>query len=363
MHDALPVYGGAERTLEAMLEIFPAAPVYTLVYVPEKLAGTPLGEADIRPSRLNRLPGIRQNHYRFFPLFPGAVRAFDLKSFDLIISSHYAFAHWITARPGQRHFSYIHTPLRYIWQDGDAAASRMPFPLRPLVRRVQENLRRADRRSAQKVDHFAANSRFIAGLVERAYHRSVEVIYPPVVVDRFGGQPAERAGFLCVSRLVRHKRIDVVVQAFNRLGLPLEIIGDGPEFFRLQSMAADNITFRGRVSDEEVTRSLARAQAFVHMAAEDFGIAIVEAQAAGCPVIAFNGGANRETVLEGVTGRLVPEQTPEALAYTVREFSASTQAFRTADLLAHAAGFSKQRFKEQFTRSVETLLAGPIDAG
>lgn len=356
VHDALPFYGGAERTLEAMLEVFPASPIFTLMYAPEKFTGTLIGEADVRTSGLNRLPGIRKNHYRYFPLFPSAVRAFDLSTYDLIISSHYAVAHWVRTRSEQLHFSYVHTPMRYAWQHGDAMLERVPHPIRPALRHLQGRFRVNDQASAARVDHFAANSRFVAGLIEKAYRRKADVIYPPVAIGRFNHAGADRRGFICVSRLARHKRLEIVIRAFNLLGLPLTVIGEGPELARLQGIAKDNIVFTGRLCDEAVADHLSTSQAFVHMAAEDFGIAIVEAQAAGCPVIAFKGGANSETVRDGETGMLVPEQTPESLIRTVQDFLEKQEGFSVTDIIANAHTFARQRFIDQFKVAVEALF-------
>lgn len=352
VHDALPFYGGAERTLAALLEIYPAAPVFTVVHRPEAFSGTPLAAADVHPSGLNNIPGIQDHHYRFFPLFPLAVRSFDLRGFDIVISSHYAAAHWVRTDPRQVHVSYVYTPLRYIWQAAADFAGQFPGPLQPAVKLSQHLLRRLDRRLSRHVTRFIACSAWIAGQIRLAYGRDADVVYPPVDIERFHSSGEQRAGFICVARLVAHKELEVVVSAFNILGLPLDIIGDGPEKSHLQALAGPNITFSGSLSDEEVARRMARARAFVHMAPEDFGIAVVEAQAAGCPVIAFRGGANRETVLDGETGLLVPERSAEALGAAVLRFLEMEAQFKPDRLRSHAARFSRDRFKEQFQKNI-----------
>lgn len=339
LHDALPFYGGAERTLAAMLDVLPEAEVFTLVHNPDRLAGTPLAGARIHSTWLDRLPGVHRDHYRYFPLFPLALRSLDLSGFDLVISSHYAVAHWLRARPGQIHRAYIHTPLRYLWHD-----IRAPVLARPFL----SFLRGGDRAAAARLDRMAVNSAWTAEVVQRAYRRRAEVIHPPVQTAAFQRVRNPGEGFLCISRLARHKRLEVVIAAFNRNGLPLTIAGDGPERERLAARAGPNIRFLGWVADEDRARLLAEARGFVHMAAEDFGIAVVEAQAAGCPVIAFNGGANRETVVDSETGVLAAEQTPESLNAALARFAQLEDSFEPERLRRHAAQFGEEVFRRRF---------------
>lgn len=354
VHDALPFYGGAERTLAALLEVYPDAPVFTVMHRPEAFIETPLARADVRPSWLNKMPGIRDNHYRYFPLFPLAIRSFDLRAFDIVISSHYAAAHWVRTEHRQLHVAYVYTPLRHIWQRAEEFTGRFPGPLKLPVRFSQHMLRRLDRASSRRVTRFVACSAWIAGHIRLAYGREADVVYPPVDVERFYHSGENRTGFICVSRLADHKGLEIVVSAFNRLGLPLELIGDGPERRHLQAMAGPNITFSGSLSDEQVALRLAHARAFVHMAPEDFGIAVVEAQAAGCPVIAFSGGANRETILDGTTGLLVPERSVDALQAAIQRFVEMETQFKPDRLRHHAAGFSKERFKQEIQEIIQT---------
>lgn len=353
VHDALPFYGGAERTLAALLEVLPGAPVYTLVHNAAALAGTPLAGADIRPSFLDRLPGIRDNHYRFFPLFPLAVRSFDLRGFDLVISSHYAVANWVRTAPGARHLSYVHTPLRYLWQ----GAGDRPVGPGWIYRPAAGLGRRLDRAAAARVHAFAANSAWIAGVIRRAYGREAVVIHPPVDVERFSGERRGGDEFLCVSRLAVHKRLEILVAAFTRLGFPLAIVGEGPERRRLEAAAGANIRFLGQRPDREVAERLSRARAFVHMAAEDFGIAVVEAQAAGCPVIAFGGGANLETVVDGETGVLAGEQSAAGLAAAVERFLSIEKRFDPAVIRSHTRRFDGSVFRERMAVFIEKSYA------
>ncbi len=353
VHDALPFYGGAERTLAAMLRAFPGAPVFTPVHNAAALTGTPLAGADVRTSWLNRLPGIHANHYRWFPLFPLAMRSFDLRGYDVILSSHYAAAHAVRTHGGQVHLCYTYTPLRVLWQGRAAFLAGLPGGTRLPAKAGLGLLRRWDVRAAARVDAFAAISGWIARQVRAAYGREARVIYPPVEVERFTGEREAGDFFVCVSRLARHKKVELVVAAFTQLGLPLQIIGDGPERARLERAAGANVTFRGWLPDEEVAAALRRARALVHMAAEDFGIGLVEAQAAGCPVIAYAGGGNLETVVAGETGLLVAEQTADALAAAVGECLGRGASFDPAALRANAARFGGGRFEEEARGWVE----------
>jgi glycosyltransferase involved in cell wall biosynthesis len=303
--------------------------------------------ADIRASFLDRLPGIRKNHYRYFPLFPFAIRSFNLDEYGLVVSSHYAVAQRVRPAPGARHISYVHTPLRYLWQ----AAGDRPGVGNGAIARWGRSI---DRAAARRVDAFAANSRWIAGVIALAYGRESVVIHPPVDVHRFTAGMERGAEFLCVSRLAAHKRLEIVVEAFNRTGLPLAVVGEGPEGKRLEALAGPNIRFLGRRSDAEAAGLLAHARAFVHMAAEDFGIAVVEAQAAGCPVIAYAGGANVETVLDGETGLLVPEQTVEALVDGIMIFQREEKRFDPDRLREHAQQFDIAVFREAFGRFLDS---------
>ncbi len=351
VHDALPFFGGAERTLGAMLEVLPNAPVYTLIHNPAALRGTALEAADIHSTWLQSLPGIRNNHYRFFPLFPSALKSIRLPEVDLIVASSYALAHWIPKSPAQRLLVYCHTPLRYLWSQRQVFMARLPAPLRPLASAFLKMLRRKDRQAALRASAYTANSAWVADQIRRYYGIRATVIHPPVDTDRFA--PGAREDFfLCLTRLAPHKRVELVVQAFNELGLPLVIAGDGPEGKKLRRLAENQITFLGHVSDREAGDLLARAKGMVHMAAEDFGIAMVEAQAAGCPVIAFRGGANLETIVEGKTGVYADEQSQEGLVRAVQNFLNHNEPFRPDDIRTHALRFSKDKFLEKFRKAV-----------
>lgn len=345
--DALPGLGGSERVLMAALERFPAAEVYALVYNASAFTGTPLAGREVHTSWVQRLP-LSEQHYRsYLPLLPLAIEHLDLSEYETVVSVHYAVAHGVRLMPGQKHFSYVCTPLRYAWRQNGA-----PLPGSHLVSKaaglIFRYTRRWDRRVSQSVASYAAVSAWAAGNVQRAFNREAHVIYPPVEVERF--QPAADRGeyFLVVSRLVKHKRVDVVVEAFSRLGLALVVVGAGPERAALERQAAPNVRFLGYRPDPEVAKLMNGARAFVHAGEEDFGIALVEAQAAGAPVIAFGGGAARESVAEPLHDLFFAEQTPESLIETVQRFDRRRNTIQTADLVTHAARFQTQRFQDEF---------------
>jgi glycosyltransferase involved in cell wall biosynthesis len=344
--DALPGIGGGERVFLSALELFPGAPVYTLTYVPRAFRDTLLARHPVIPSFIDRLP-LAHTHYRaYLPLMPLAVERMDLSAFDLVISFSYAVAHGVPIHPGQRHISYTHTPLRYAWRNYKIG-EKLP-PNRWLVDWFFRYFRQWDLRSIQRVDQFAAVSNDIAGWIQRVYRREARVIYPPVDLERFQAQSQRDGAYITVSRLVAHKRIDLIVKAFSRLKLPLILIGDGPELPRLRRLAGPNITFMGYQSDQVVAQFLNCARAFVSASQEDFGIAMVEAQAAGCPVIALGKGGALETVLDGKTGLFYAEQTPESLIEAVERFERLAGSFSTAELVANVQRFGKERFLKEF---------------
>ncbi len=344
--DALAGIGGGERVFLTALELFPGAPVFTLTYVPQVFRDTLVARHPVKATFIDRLP-LAHTHYRaYLPLMPLAVDRMDLSAYDLVISFSYAVAHGVRIIPGQRHISYTHTPLRYAWRNYKIGGRLSPDQW--LVNGFFRYFRQWDLRSIQPVDQFAAVSKDIAGWIQRVYRREAQVIYPPVDLERFQPQHPRDGSYITVSRLVAHKRIDLIVEAFSRLGLPLTIIGDGPELPHLRRLAAQNITFMGYQPDRVVAQSLNRARAFVSASQEDFGIAMVEAQAAGCPVITLGKGGALETVLDGKTGLFYTEQTPDSLVDAVERFEPLADSFSQADLVANVQRFGKARFLNEF---------------
>ena len=344
--DALPGMGGGERVLLAALELFPDVPIYTLVYNPRAFANTPIADHQIFTSFINRLPWACTQYRKYLPLMPLAVEQFDLKRFDLVVSFSYAVAHGVRIPPGHRHLSYTYTPMRYAWRN--LQPGRGLSPSKWINHWVFNPFRKWDAATVTRVDRFAAISQDIAGWVRQVYHRDAQVIYPPVDVDRFCPRNPRSDYFITVSRLVAHKRIDLMVEAFSCLNLPLIVVGEGPEYSRLKQMASQNIEFTGFRPDSTVADLLSRARAYVSVSEEDFGIAVVEAQAAGSPVIAYGKGGVLETVIEGKTGLFFNEQSRDSLIDAVERFEKQANSFSVSELVSNARRFGKSRFKDEF---------------
>ncbi|MFZ5920807.1 MAG: glycosyltransferase [Chloroflexota bacterium] len=341
--DALAGMGGAEKVLMAALELFPDAPVYTLLYNPAPFANSPLAARRVISSFIERLPFARAQYRKYLPLMPQAMRGFDLGGYETVLSFSYAVAHGVRVDDGQTHLSYTYTPMRYAWNNlGLDGKPRRPSPLLDWAFR---QFRAWDVAAAERVHNFAAVSGWIAKEVRRVYRREARVIHPPVEVERFSPE-AERGGcFVTIARLVPHKRVDLLVEAFNCLGLPLLIVGDGPERRSLERRAAPNVRFLGFQPDPVIVQLLNRARGYVCPGEEDFGIAMVEAQAAGCPVIAYGAGGACEIVAENRTGLFFDRLEPESLAAAVERFEAGR--FSSLECAANARRFNKQRFLEE----------------
>lgn len=353
--DALTTYSGAERVLAAVLERYPSTPIYTLVYKPSPFADTEIGKQKVITSWIQHLPGGVSGYRNYLPLLPLAVEKFDLRGYDIVLSFSYAVAHGVLCGPDQLHISYTHAPLRYAWQSAhDYFQHGM---LAPAAHLILHYLRLWDQAAARRVDYFVANSQWTASCICRAYRREAQVIYPPVEIERF--QPlAPRADYyLAFSRLVRHKRLELTVEAFSKLDLPLLVIGEGPNKKRLQRLAGPNVKFLGRQSNEAAAELLGRARALVHAAEEDFGIVMAEAQAAGCPVIAYARGAAGEIIQEGETGLLFREPTVESLIAAVEKFEHRVDSFRSGDANQNALRFGKVRFQKEFEQMLENRWA------
>jgi glycosyltransferase involved in cell wall biosynthesis len=355
VHDYLLVRRGAERTFEAIAECWPEAPIYTLLYDEAGTEGRYAGR-DVRTSFLQRL-GVRQSGFRrLLPAFPAAVRSLPLAGYDLVVSSSSAFAHAVRTAPGAHHLCYCHTPFRYAWFERERALAEVPAPLRPLLRRSLDRVRDLDRAAAGGVSAYLANSELTRRRIAACWRRRSEVVHPPVDVDRFGAAPprASRAepSLLVVTELVAHKRVDLALEAAARARLPIQVVGEGPERARLQARyGGGRVEFLGRVGDEELERLYAGARALVLPNVEEFGIAAVEAQAAGRPVVAAAAGGALETVRAGETGVLVPPGDLEALTRALA--GTDFERFDRARIARHAARFSRAAFQARLREAAE----------
>ncbi len=356
VHDWLAVYAGAEKVLEAALELYPAAPIYTLVYQQESFKGTRIAEHPVHTSFIERFPRGREKYRAYLPLMPLAIEQFNLSDYDVVISSSHAVAKGVLTRADQLHISYVHTPIRYAWdlQFQYLKEAGIERGLKSVIARlILHYIRLWDIASANRVDVFVANSYYVARRIWRVYRRKARVIYPPVDVDRFTPRSQREDFYLTLSRFVPYKKIDLVVEAFTRLGLPLVVIGDGPDFDKVKRFAGPNVQLLGYQPDSVVKDYMERCKAFVFAADEDFGITPVEAQAAGAPVIAYGKGGVTETVVPRETGIFFHEQTVESLSEAVQEFETSKYRFDLERIRQNAERFSKRRFQREFSELVE----------
>ena len=351
VHDHLTQNGGAERVLLALQAMWPQAPTFTLLYDKKKM-GDVFGHKDIRTSFLQELPLSLKKPRWYLPLMPTATEGYDVSDFDVVISSSSAFSKGVITAPHAIHICYCHTPTRYLWSDTHSYVEELNVPraVKTLLPPLLTRLREWDRLSADRVTHFVAYSETVARRIEKYYHRPSVVIPPPVDIDQFAIYRRPKEYFLTGGRLVAYKRFDLVVEAFNRLGMPLKIFGNGPKEKELKKRAHGNIEFLGRVSDSERSRLFAQAKAFIHPHEEDFGITPVESMAAGRPVIAYRAGGATETVIDGVTGTLFDVQNWQELADTVLHFDETM--FQPDVIRSHAERFSLDVFTERFSTFV-----------
>lgn len=351
VHDWLNQRGGAENVLEALVEMFPQAPIYTSIYWPQVMPEV-YRSWDIRTSFMDRLPLIKKHHQPFLPLYPLVFEQFDLRGYDLVISNKSAFCHGVITGPATLHICYCLTPTRFLWDySGYVEREELGKLTRWALPPFLNYLRLWDRIAADRVDHFIAISQAVGQRIQKFYRHESVVIYPPVSTTRYAPVDGGDDYFLIISRLIPYKRIDLAVQAFNQLGFPLVIVGDGRDKENLKKMARSNVKFMGRVPDEEMRQLMARCRAFIFPGLEDFGIAPVEAQAAGRPVIAFAGGGALDTVVEGVTGTFFHELSPKALAEVVSNFDDIL--YNSSVIREHAVKFDTEVFKQHLRQFIE----------
>lgn len=358
VHDFLLDLRGAERVFAAICDAWPEADVFTAVY---DEPGTE-GRFAARSPRTTFLQGLRPSHRTFrylLPLYPYAIETLDLRGYDLVISSSSAWAHGVLPHPGTVHVSYCHNPFRYAWSEREATlAARHPLVRLPL-QVVLSRWRQWDWIAAQRVDRYVANSRVTASRVRRYLGREADVLHPPVELERFWpGEVGDH--YLVVGELMAHKRIDVAIEAFNRLRLPLVVVGDGPEERRLRRLAGPTVRLAGRLGDPEVAALMRSARALVVTAAEEFGIAAVEALASGRPVIALGSGGVLESIHEGETGVCYGVSDPAALADVVAGFD--PMALDPAACVAAAQRFGTERFQAALREIVAEALAAEPSA-
>jgi len=356
IHDWLVTNAGAEKVLKEILDIFPDADIFSLVdFLNDKDRETVVKGKYVKTSFIQRLP-FAKNHFRdYLPFFPKAVESLDLSSYDLIISSSWAFVKGVKKNKNQVHISYCHTPIRYAWDLYDEYVGNLKQPKKFLVERALKYIRKWDLSTANRVDLFVANSKFVSERIKRIYNRDSIVLYPPVDTKKFDGYVKKEDFYLVVCRLVKYKKVDLIVKSFNKMpDKKLIVIGSGEEYNYLKKIAKKNINLLGYQEDKIVIDYMQKAKAFVYAAIEDFGISVVEAQAAGTPVIALNKGGTKETVIQNKTGVLFENQNQDDIIEAVSNFE--SREFDIDFIKNHAKEFDKNLFKEKFQHIIKETI-------
>jgi glycosyltransferase involved in cell wall biosynthesis len=352
LHDYLNQAGGAERVLLALSELFPEAPIYTLIHDKKRLNG--FDNKDIRTSFLQKMPFASSKIRWYLPLMATAVEQLDLSEYDVVISSSSALIKGVITHPHTLHICYCYTPTRYLWSDThqyhkDIQEGKLVKHFLPMY---LSKLRQWDHLAAQRVDHFIAQSNFISQRIKNYYNRdSSAIIHPPTDTENFNISPNIGNYYLLISRLKPYKKVDMAIKAFNKMNIPLKIVGIGEDEKRLKKLANEHIEFLGPVSEEEKRKLLSECIALIHPQEEDYGLTPIEAMASGRPVIAYNAGGAKETVIDGKTGQLFNEQSWEALIDTIIKFKHGQ--YNPQEIKEHAEKFNSQKFYQQIKEFVE----------
>lgn len=357
IHDHLAQDGGAEKVLKVLSEMFPEAPIYTLLYE-KKNADKYFKNRSIMTSIIQRLPGGVRFYKWYLPYMALAVEFFDLSGYDVVISDTSSFAKGVITNDHTLHLCYCHTPTRYLWSDTHSYIQELKYNkyLKKIIALSLKKIRIWDRLAADRPDYFIANSKFISRRIAKYYHRSSEVIYPPVATNEFAISSSLGDYFLAGGRLVPYKRFDLLVETFKINGRRLKIFGDGPDQLRLQKLAegVTNIEFLGRVSEETKRQLYSEALAFINPQEEDFGITMVESLASGRPVIAFDRGGAKEIVANSELGILFAKQTADSLNEALDKFDQTP--FDSRVIKDYADKFSTERFKEEISKIIEEKM-------
>lgn len=361
VHDYLIRLGGAERVFFDLRKIFPKADVFTLLY-DEKKMDHYLSGVDVKTSFLQRIPKLfRRNHKYLLPLLPMAAETFDFRDYDLVISSSSSFGKGIITRPQAIHICYCHSPMRFSWDTYSSYIrhQRKGKITNAFIRIIMHYIRIWDRSASKRVDYFLANSETTAKRIKKYYKRNAKVIYPPVVlpnvdINHKSWQKSAKKGFyyLIISQLTPYKRIDLAVEAFNKMGLPLVVIGEGPEKKRLKKMSNSNIKFLGWQPDEVIDKYYKNCIAFIFPGEDDFGIAPVEAMGYGKPVLAYRKGGATETIIEGKTGEFFDDLSPEVLADGIRRLKLNYNNYHPVVVRRQAEKFSPENFEREIKKFV-----------
>ncbi len=352
VHDWLVTMGGGEKTLAAIQEAYPS-PIHTLVHDRQSMKGTPFENKEIYTSFIQKLPFAKHLYRNYLPFFPMAIEHFDLSDYDMVISTSHAVSKGVLTHPEQLHLCYCFTPMRYAWDLTHRYLDGLKGMRKVVAKASLHYLRNWDIASLGRVDHFAAISDYIAKRIKKVYGRESTVIYPPVDTEEIPFSSSKDDYYLTISRMVPYKRMDLIVEAFSHLpDKRLIVVGDGPEMKKVKSLSKKNVEVLGWMSDEKIRELMKGAKAFVFAAEEDFGIVVVEAQAAGTPVICFGKGAVLETVVSGRTGLFYPEQNIASLIHAINDFD--KHVFNPHEVRIHAQQFNRQRFVKEFKQFVDS---------
>jgi len=354
IHDHLAQDGGAEKVLKVLAEMFPEAPIFTLLYE-KKNTDKYYRHRQIETSIIQKLPGGISHYQWYMPFMPMAVEFFDLSGYDLVISDSSSFAKGVITSSHTLHICYCHTPTRYLWSDTHQYINELKYNkyFKKVISLALNYIRMWDRLAADRVDEYIANSRFVAKRIKKYYKRESTVIYPPVETEQFKISAEVGDYFLIGGRLAPYKRVDLVVEAFKKINKKLKIYGDGVDLARLKKIAKgySNIEFLGWVDDTAKAELYSRALAFIYPQEEDFGITAVEAMASGRPVIAYRRGGATETVVDGLTGVFFNEQTVASLTEAINNFDNSK--FNPEIIKQYAEKFSVVKFKNEIAKYIE----------
>lgn len=348
VHDFLLRLGGAERVLKVLMDLYPEAPVFTLLYDKKKV-GHVFPENRVHTSSLQNFPRFIPGMHKFlFPFMPSAIEGFDLSEYELVISSSSAYAHGIITNLETTHICYYHSPMRYAWDYTHEYLKEQNLGAigELIASRLLHKVRQWDFLAADRVDIPIANSRTVRNRIRKYYRQDAAVIHPPVDVESFEVTPHHEGYFLIVSALTPYKKIDLAVELFNKLGKRLVIIGDGSDRARLERMSADNVDFLGYKSDEVVKEYMQNCRAFIFPGEEDFGMAPIEAMACGKPVLAYNKGGLTESMKAGETGQLFDEPTLESMEAALTQLLINEKEYDPYKIRAHAEQFSRKRFEK-----------------
>jgi glycosyltransferase involved in cell wall biosynthesis len=355
--DWLSSVGGSEKVVWHLHQLFPTAPIFTTLY--DSDGAKDFKEVDVRPSFLQKLPGAAKRHQLYIPLMPFAISRIDLSDYDLVISSSHTVGHGIKIGPKTVHICYCHTPVRWAWvPEIDSLKSRLP--LGPIADLLAAYFRWWTKKKAHSVTHFVANSSYIAARVKQYFKREATVIYPPIDTEKIPLQTKKSNYYLMSGRLINYKKPELVIDAFNKLKLPLKVVGNGPLKTKLIEQAESNIEFLGYLSDQELYHTYARARALIFPPLEDFGMVPVEAMAAGTPVIGYGQGGLLESVIENKTGSFFRQQTSQAIIAAVRDFE--KKKFDPVAIRHQAQKFDTKVFQSRIIEMVEKTLASSSKA-